>query len=431
MKKRVILALILMFATAFPIGCYDAREPDDLAYVVALGLDKGRTNKLRMTFQLAVAKNIGGGGQGGGGGGGEEPISVISVEAPSIYSALNMVNTYLSRQITLSHAKVLVFSEELAREGIDLYLNAIARGREFRPNMYMAVSRGTAEDYFRNVKPQLEVNPAKYYELTYRGYLFTAFNPGTVLHEFYTQMKSLGGEPTATLVAVSRFKSSSDFDLKGSTYKEKGYEHPFEGNFLAGEVTKTGGVKAELMGTAVFAGGKMVGKLDGEDTTFHLMTNGDFSTSYVTIPDPKEKEKVVVLDIKQSRRPEHRVTMEEDAPRIYNKLILEADILSVQSGVNYEDVNNIEILEKAAEDFIKKGTVRYLEKTRDEFKADICAFGEHMRSKFLTWKEWENFMWSEHYPDAAFDVEVDLKIRRPGLILYTSPATGSMEGEDK
>jgi len=53
-----------------------------------------------------------------------------------------------------------------------------------------------------------------------------------------------------------------------------------------------------------------------------------------------------------------------------------------------------------------------------------------MKGKFLTWDEWTNFNWIEKYPDSEFEVDVDLKIRRPGLMLRTYPAAGTEVGEE-
>jgi len=61
-----------MILSTLLTSCFDSKEIDDMAYVVALGLDKGATNHLKMTLQLAVpakASSGEGGGSGGGGGG--------------------------------------------------------------------------------------------------------------------------------------------------------------------------------------------------------------------------------------------------------------------------------------------------------------------------------------------------------------------------
>lgn len=287
--KVLIVVMFILLQCTMLTGCYDKRELDDMAYPVALGFDKGKANELRMTLQLAVPISIGGGSEGGGGGEGDKSVSVVTVDTPTIFSGLNMLNTFVSKQINLSHVKVIVFSDELAKEGISRYMHAMIRNREFRPNAHVIVSRGSAEKFINAVKPKLETNPAKYYEQLLNAYRYTGFTTDSQLADFYHNSESIDIQPVAVLAGINKFKYSDDFDISGSTYKEKGRDIPLEGDFKAGDLPKTGDLKIEIMGLAVFDGAKMVGEIDGEDTTYHLMLMNKFNSSSITIPDPLEK----------------------------------------------------------------------------------------------------------------------------------------------
>jgi len=128
-----------------------------------------------------------------------------------------------------------------------------------------------------------------------------------------------------------------------------------EGDFKAGDMPKVGTIKSEVMGLAVFNGSKMVGELDGEETQLQLMLEGNFGYSYVTIPDPEAEDYVVLLNIKQNRKPKRKVEIVDEKTHIKVNIYLEADILSIQSGVNYESLEKVKILEDAAEKFFEKG----------------------------------------------------------------------------
>ena len=43
---------------------------------------------------------------------------INSVDAASLDSAINLMNTYVSKEISLSHCKAIVISESLASKGI-------------------------------------------------------------------------------------------------------------------------------------------------------------------------------------------------------------------------------------------------------------------------------------------------------------------------
>lgn len=389
-----------------------------MAYPIALGFDKGSTNELRMTMQIAVPTNIAGG-ESGGGGDGESSSTVIAVETPSIYSGLNMLNSFISKQINLSHIKVIVFSQEIAQEGISKYLHAMIRNREFRPNVSIIVSRCSAEEFIDAVKPKLETNPAKYYELLLDAYRYTGFTTDTQLIDFYNKSERSSIQPVAVLADVSKYKSSDEFDLSSSTYKEKGRSFPLEGDFKAGDLPKLGGLNIEIMGLAIFDGGKMVGELDGEETSYNLMVEGKFNSMYFTMPDPIKKDDLVVLQLRRSRLTEKKVEMIGDKPKLIVKVHLEGDILSVQSGINYESGENVKLLQSATEAYIKDGIIKYLDKSTKVFKTDTNGFGNKVKGKFLTWQEWQEFDWLSKYKEATYDVEVDVAIRRPGLIVRT------------
>lgn len=421
------LLFILVIGSCFTFtGCYDAREPDDLGYVMAIGLDKGKTNFLKMTLQIAVPVKIGGGGDGGGGGeGGAESSTIESVETPSVWSGLNMINSFTSRQVLLSHAKAVVISEELAREGILSYLHAMVRNREFRPNMRVLVTRTSAEDYIKSVTPKLELNPSKYYELNFKSGSYTGFTPDVTLNDFYLNTKSLHRQSVAILASVNKFDPEKDVDIQASTYKEKNKPYPFEGDFKAGDIPRKAELKSEIMGLAVFDGAKMVGELDGEEAAYYLMATGEYNYSFWTFPDPRYKDKFVILNVRQNRKPRTSVKIINGKPFIDLGLNLEADILSIQSGENYEDPGQVKFLEASAENSLKEGMMRTLDKAARQYHSDIFGFGRKAKATVLTWNQWEAVNWKGIFQNSEFNVNVDLNIRRPGLMIRSVPAVSS------
>ncbi len=423
--KTVVVSIILLLAMC---GCYDSKEIDDLAYASAIGLDTGKTNELKMTVQIMVPKDIGAGAEAGGGER-ARTVTTTTVETPTIYSGLNLINNYISKQLNLSHAKLLVISEELARKGIQKYLYSMIRGRQFRGNMYIAVSKCSAEKYLNNVNPRLEANPSKYFELRHSAFKYTAFTADTTLINLYMQETCTCSQAVATLVSVSRFNSSEEFNMEDSTYRQKNREKPLEGDYEAGHIPQKGEVSDEIMGLAVFDGDTMVGELDGQETTYYLMLVDQFIRAFMTIEDPLDKENYIILDVRPRKKTVLTTEMIKGKPFCNAKLNLEADILSIQSGINYEASENLYILETAAEDFITTEIKRFLEKTSKKYNADICSFGKSLKMRTLLWEDWMKTDWLNKYEDAAFEVEVDLKLRRAGLIIRSQPYF-STEGEE-
>lgn len=414
---RILAVLVILVFSLSLSGCYDKREIDDLAYPLAIGLDIGEANTLRLTLQLAqpLAIGAGGGGEGGGGGGGEsESSSIITIDTPSIYSGLNLINNIISKEINVSHAKVIIVSKKLAEEGMKIYLHALERGREFRPDIFVIISNGPANEYLENIKPTLESNPSKYYELLL-GKNFTSFYPSIRLNEFYFRSESDCIQPVAILSDIGNYKSAGQ--IQDAEKKMDLVGTKLEGQYEAGNIPIVAQKQNEVMGMAIFKNRKMVATANGAETAcFHLIM-GDYNYSYWTIPDVLENDKIDVLNISQRKKPDIKVNLIGDRATVNIRLDLEGDITSIQSSHNYED--NPGIIEQAVEELLKSNIISLLKRTTEEFDSDICGFGKYVKGKFLTWDSWKKYNWFEKYKNTTFQVEVDVKMRRTGLMIRT------------
>ncbi len=220
--------------------------------------------------------------------------------------------------------------------------------------------------------------------------------------------------------------STNDFkSLKEARHKPQGQVSG--GHHIAGEVPRTGGVKAELLGMAVFDGGKMVDELNGDETRLYMMITGAFRRGFFTIRDPEKPDDIVVLDVRYKRKPTIRVDISGDKPRIEVQVRLEGNIVSTQSKINYESDGLQPILERAFERQTKRQMDSLITKTQQTFKADIFNFGKYVARKFPTVQQWEKYNWLDRYPQAVINTKVDFTIRRSGMMLETVPTQQTEE----
>ena len=72
--RIIVIASLVMVSVVAAGGCWGRTEVDDLALVLAIGLDKGEDNTVYVTLQMAVPRAVASGGAQGGGpsAGGEE-----------------------------------------------------------------------------------------------------------------------------------------------------------------------------------------------------------------------------------------------------------------------------------------------------------------------------------------------------------------------
>ena len=99
--KYIALTLILLTFAFLLSGCDDAKSVDQFSYVIALGLDKGETNKLKLSLQFPIS-----GGSEGGSSSQSSSSVTYSVECISIEDGINQMNNYINKPINLLNSKI-------------------------------------------------------------------------------------------------------------------------------------------------------------------------------------------------------------------------------------------------------------------------------------------------------------------------------------
>lgn len=105
--------LFVIFANGFS-AAYTSRKIGNIAYVLALGIDVGEKTKMKISAQFSKSASF----SPTSGSSGEDASNIILVsgEADSIFSALNLLNSYIGKELNLSHCSLFIFSEEFAKQ---------------------------------------------------------------------------------------------------------------------------------------------------------------------------------------------------------------------------------------------------------------------------------------------------------------------------
>lgn len=344
MKKLIIPLILCLFLTS----CYDSLEIDDLAYVVALGIDKGEAKEYKITFQYAVPINISpeGGGEG-------NPLSSLSFETDSLLSAVSYADSKLAKITDLSHLNLIVFSEEVAKNGIlplktDLYSSV-----KTVPDSMLAVCKGKAEDFLDAVSSPLELNPSRFYENFFESKISSP----------YTVKQS----------SLEFFNGKTDFAVPYLIYDKS---------------ISSGGM-------AALKNGKLISLFTLEETLVYNILKGEFTN--ITIETEKG-----IYSIDSELPPKYSIDV--NGPLIKIKLNLSGE---AKTG-DKEILNNQKTANQNLVSELKKKILLFLSKTQKE-NCDILTISSHAKRKFLTTFDFENYSWDDKYKDAKFDVSISFR----------------------
>jgi spore germination protein KC len=396
-----------------------------LGFVMALGIDLGPDrNSVTVTTMIAVpAKIAGGGSSGGGGGGSEEGSLVISMNAPTIYEAFNRINTVLNREITLNQNLTLLIGEDLAKQEVNKWADTLVRYREMRRTMLIFICRGKAAEIM-NFKPEIEKNPSEYFadlaKLSVRNGMF----PVTMLHDFMLRYEGFYQENYAPIIAKYQLPTPGSKEdkksQKDSQTKETGKSNESSGS-KEGSSSKGGaGSEAKnirLVGTAIFKQDRLVGSFDNYESQALLLLTGEFREAMLTISDPREKGNYISFRLLQSMPPAIRYRRREGEDDFFLKLKLEADLVSIQSGINYTTPRMEGELARHIARTIQNRLIKVITKAQQEYQSDVFGFGKKVQQSFIITQEWENYHWPERFPQAKITTAVKVNIRRVGVQL--------------
>ena len=150
--KRVIAFILLMCCIPLS-GCWDRKELDEIGIVYAVACDKNPdTGKIILTSQVlrpsAFIQN---------GRFTESTVENVTTEGDTIIDAFREAASQFDRTLFYSHNKLFIFSEEIAREGIAPYIDALLRGRESRDSVYIFIAKGTPAQNLLGVKHGIDI----------------------------------------------------------------------------------------------------------------------------------------------------------------------------------------------------------------------------------------------------------------------------------
>lgn len=419
MKRFLLLFMAIILITG---GCKYSSEPDEKAYVTAIGVDKGEKYDLRFTFIFTTPQSEKSDSEGGSG----EQDETVVIEAPSLYSAMDQMNSFKSKTVELTHTQTVVFSEELAKEGIKEYIYMLVRSDNFRPNIYICIADKSSMEFLEKIKPVQTSHLEKYFQL-----IFKKLNSGSYgemyLYDIYFDMLSENKASILPYCAINvqqieesaenptETPSEASSESEENPTEESGHfasnTDDFAVNIVAGNTVRKNENPAEIQGAAVIKDGVYLSVLGRIENMIVQMINDKFPDSYITVSNPYDPDKMITVFISQKN--DTKVTVDTaDSPKISVSADLEGDFISL--GEDDTFLRDPSLFEAYFKEKMEKEVMKLLEKTARELDCDICSFFKTAKKSFMTIEDWNGYDWINRYRDAEFDVEINLTMRTYG-----------------
>lgn len=389
MRRHVMLFATSVIMMGLLTGCWSRRELNDLAISVGMGFDK-KEDQIQVTVQIVNPSEVA---SKRGASGLTTPVSSFKATSMTIFEALRKITKQSPRKVYSSHLRILVISEELARDGIMPILDGISRNHEMRSDFYIVIAKGTTAENVLNTLTPIEKIPAnKMFSTLEMSAKVWAPTVEVRLDNLISDLQTEGKDPVLTGIEIKGDPSKGD--------KRSNVNQIAPDTFL------------EYSGLAIFKNDKLIGWLnDKESKGYNYITDNVKSTiGQVACPSGG----ILALEVVRTKT-KVRGVVEKGKPQIFVDVFIEQNVGEVQCKIDLLDPQSIMELEKIAQKDVK-GIMEAAIQRAKKYDVDIFGFGDAIyRSNPKYWnKNKDN--WKDQFVDLPIYVNTQVKIRRLGTV---------------
>jgi spore germination protein KC len=386
--------LIGIFMCSFLLeGCWDVKYLDELAIVIAIGLDKSGDQEIEVTVQIVNPVAVPQGGSKGGGGAGTSGVVTYSETGRTVFEAVRKIATKSARRLYFSHTQLLVIGEDLARKGVAPLFEFIERDPEVRTDFYAVVAKGVKASDVLKISTTIETIPGnKIHDSIDNVEKVLGTSYGVTIRDVIENIRSDTEEIAMGVVEIIGDKKKAASKQNVETIDPKAV--------------------LTINGMTMFKNEKLVGFLSPRESRGDAWIENKVRNTVVNIPC-KNKRNTTIEVMHSSTKT--KAKFEKGKPYIVIHVQQEANIgESICPELDVSEKKTLHQLEKGAEKQIKLEILAAITRGH-EWKTDIFGFADAVYKKNPAfWKENKN-NWEDVFRAMPVQIQIDTKIRREGV----------------
>ena len=384
-RLKKCLCVCLAGLTIALTGCWNNRPITQLCIVAGMGFDKAADGKLLLTAQIVIPWLLGQNASGSGGGAGESTGNAgveVSVEGETVFDAGRNLLQKINRKAYFGHVQMLVFGEEMAKEGLQTVWDFLERDNEFSRTMRVIVVRGGTAASLLDTEPDLGKITSNELENT--------------VDNGYQLGKS---------VKIQSFEVTQLLDNPNSAI--------VTGTADVGSATMLSNVT--VSGSAIFnRQDKLVGYFTPEQTRGYLFAQDQIKSTILVIKNPSEPDRKLSLEVIRSSG-QLQASVSGGRPVLTVNVHTTGNLGSEEGTVNLYTAKYIPMIESEAAQLIESEISSAWDTSR-QLSCDVFSLNSLLyREAYTSYRKMSN-QWGTVYPTADCRIHVSFKLQRPGLI---------------
>lgn len=393
--KKLVLINILLIFTSFLTSCSGSRELNTLAIVISTGFDI-EDGKVIMTNEVI---NPAAGGTSKNATAQEQTLFVQGYGDTISEAFINTTLTF-DRELYLPHSHLVIFGEELAKNGIGPYLDILSRNNEQREKAYLLVAEGGKAYDVMGINSGIAQSPGRYIDEIIRHDMFNEETRTLTIDEFFRYF----------------YRPHEEYIM--------GVIKPMEKPQISKNTPEKNFQVLNVQGGAAFKDNKLIGYYTGKEMIgFNFIVN-ELKNAMIKFESPDflvDKNRLIASRDKYSAvqifrsRTKNNVKLIDDKLHLFIDVKFRGVLKEVTQGLDISQPGVIDEMEKACANTAKSYIEMALLKGMKEFNADTFSIGELVHRKYpKLWKEIKD-NWEEIFENLEYTINVSAHINDTGF----------------
>lgn len=372
--KKIILCFALFLSLLILTSCWNYREADNLAIVAGVAIDCGTKERYLITVEIIEMAS---------GKDGKMSSKIISVEGETMFDAARNMISISGKRLYWSHAKIIVLSQEIAKEDVLEALTWYIRDAETRESVHILLSQqSTAKEILIGDESKASI---KSFEID----------------EAIKNQQSLSKAPKKDILSYT------------NEYRTKGISSILPTVKL---VQADGNRIPQLIGTAIIKENQLVGFLNGDETQDLLIIRNELKGGILPERIDINNEIISVsLEIIKHKTKIKPIFINDQIQININTETL-VSLAEIQGQLDFNDEEVLKKIENTAAKALEERIKHLIKKVQLKYSADIFGFGTKIREENNEkWKLLEE-QWEDIFGYLDINVNSKITIKSAGIL---------------
>lgn len=381
--------LVLLSLILFISGCWNRRELNDLAIAVGLGIDASADGQYEVLMQIVDPGEISSQKTSSS----RAPVTIYRAKGRTLFKAIRRLTKVTPRKVYLSHLRMMIMSEKVARKGIGKILDFMLRDQMVGPNFNIVIAKGhTAKEIMSIFTPLDKIPVNKMYRSLNMSDRWFGSVITVKLDELISNITSEGKKAVLSGITIS-----------GDSERGK-------------DVQNVEGINTEALlkytTIGLFQGDRLVGWFNETESIGFMMLTDKLQGTIINIPCSQGG--LMGIELVQSKTKVKGI-VRNHRPEIYVDIQAEGNIADVECKVDLCTQATIRQLQQVTAQKIIETAKKALKRAKKK-NADVFGFGETIHQAYPHYWSRHKEKWNVLFKDLPVYINVTFTIKQLGAL---------------